>query len=364
MVTHCIERTVRIRRLRWTVAISIGLSGGAAHAGVSGGDDLVPAPPTPVASEDRDHDAIADRLTAARAFLAALTPDLRSRASASLSDPDRDRWSYLPGPRAGVRLEELDEAQRLAWQRFHASTLTAAGLARADRIRATEPVHDRGGGVFTGPDVYAIRFFGLDGDPAVTPKAWAWRFEGHHVRIGETIIGDRIVAATPFMLGSVRRRDAVGEVFELEDGTAARLLAGVPAERVAVAWSEGPMPGDVLTAMSPPKAWRLDGGVSLADAGEGARALANGIVEEVLAWRPPETIESVRQSWMATADADIRFAWVGDRDRTRTHQWRIVAPSLVIEFSHSGGDANHGHLVLRRPDGEFPEIDGEWRDAP
>ncbi|MFM1831888.1 MAG: hypothetical protein RLZZ461_204, partial [Planctomycetota bacterium] len=32
--------------------------------------------------------------------------------------------------------------------------------------------------------------------------------------------------------------------------------------------------------------------------------------------------------------------------------------------SHSGGDANHGHLVLRRPDGEFPEIDGVWKDAP
>jgi hypothetical protein len=311
-----------------------------------------------------DASRVAERLDAARDFLATLDDDERRRASGPINDPDRDRWSYLPGPRAGVRLEELDDAQRQAWQRFIASTLTAAGLARTDRIRRTEPVHDRGGGVFTGPDVYAVRFFGLDGDPAIAPTAWSWRIEGHHLRTGETIIGDRIVAATPFMLGSVRRRDAEGEVFELEDETATRLLAGVPVDRLEDAWSPGPMPGDVLTAMSPAKAWRLDGGVTLANAGENARRLADAIVEEILALRPPETIEAVRKAWRATPDADIRFAWVGDRDRTRTHQWRIVAPSLVVEFSHSGGDANHGHLVLRRPTGEFPAFDGAWSDVP
>jgi hypothetical protein len=329
---------------------------------VSGGDDPVPAPPTPAASQE--HDTVAARLTAARAFLASLPPDLRSRASASLSDPDRDRWSYLPGPRTGLRLEELDAVQREHWRRFLACTLSETGMARVDRIRATEPVHDRGGGVFTGPDVYAVRFFGLDGAPDDTPRAWSWRVEGHHLRTGETIVDGRVVASTPFMLGSVRRRDAAGEVFEFEDDAAARLLSGVPRNRIETAWSPGPVPGDMRTAMEPSERWRLEGGLSLAEAGDGARSIADEIVDAMLALRPDETVAESRRAWKATPAAEIRFMWVGDRDRSKTHQWRLVSPTLVVEFSHSGGDANHGHLALRHPDGEFPEIDGDWTAVP
>jgi hypothetical protein len=263
-----------------------------------------------------------------------------------------------------VRLEELDTDQRVHWRRFLACTLSEAGQARTDRIRATEPVENRGGGVFTGPDVYAIRFFGLDREPGVRPRAWSWRLEGHHLRMGETIVDDRIVAATPFMLGSVRRRDAAGEVFAVEDEAAARLLAAVSEDRRETAWIPGPVPGDLRTAMQPPSRWRLEGGLPLGEIGGDARSIADALVEGLLRLRPEETVASLREAWSTTPDESIRFLWVGDADRTGTHQWRLVSPTLVIEFSHSGGDADHGHLVLRRPEGEFPDLDGAWTDEP
>ncbi len=336
----------------------------AAIATIVGPDAAWAIPPGPPPAIEPTRVDVESRVAIARRFLASLDDDQRSRASAAITAPDRGGWSYLPGPRSGVRLEELDADQRVLWEAFLARSLSPAGVRRVERIRATEPVHDRGGGVFTGPEVYAIRFHGLDGTPATTPRAWSWRIEGHHLHLGETIVDDRIVSATPFMLGSVRRRDPSGEVFEAEDAAAARLLAGVPADRIEHAWAAGPMPGDLRTAMHPATAWRLEGGVPLAEAGEHARAIADDIVGGLLRLRPENAIAAIRTAWEATPDEEIRFAWVGDRDRTRTHQWRLVAPALVVEFSHSGGDANHGHLVLRHPGGESAAIDGDWTAAP
>lgn len=306
----------------------------------------------------------ADRLAAARAFLATLDEAELDRASAPVNAPDRGRWSYLPEKRVGLRLEELDEAQRAAWRRFLATALTAEGVARIDRIRATEPVEDRGGGVFTGPDVFAIRFHGLTGDPAPTPRGWAWRLEGHHLHIGETIVDGEIVSATPLMLGSVRRVDDLGEVFEFEDAAAANLLAGVPDAARGEAWVEGPVPGDLRTAMLAPDAWRLDGGLSLDAAGPAGRAIADAIVSRCLAMQSTEAIGGLWKRWAAVPDDEVRFAWVGAVDRTKPHQWRLVSPVLIVEFSHSGGNSNHGHLSVRTPNGEFPASPDAWSDAP
>lgn len=304
------------------------------------------------------------RLEAARRFLELLEPTARADASVAINAPDRTTWSYLPQSRTGLRLEALTPPQRAAWRRFLATAVTPRGLARLDRIRATEPVHDRGGGVATGPDVFSIRFHGLDGDPNTEPRAWAWRLEGHHLRIGETLIDGKVVSSTPFMLGSVLRHDDEGEVFEREDAEASSLLAEVPADRLSAAWKPGPVPGDMLTAMKPASEWRIDGGLTLDRAGETARARANRIVTGLLDLRTPTAVAPLRRRWEALEDAEIRFQWIGDRDRTRVHQWRLVSPVLVVEFAHSGGDTRHAHLALRAWDAEFPPMEEAWSDAP
>ncbi len=324
------------------------------------GGTMVEATPTRAVVHGEGEDP---GLRAARAFLATLATDDLDRVSAPINAADRVRWSYLPGKRLGIRLDELDGRQRSAWRSFLATRLSEAGLARIDRIRNTEPVHERGGGVVTGPEIFAIRFHGLDGDPGSTPRAWAWRLEGHHLHVGETIVDGRVVSATPFMLGSVRRQDESGEVFAFEDAAAARILAGVPGHERATASPEGRVPGDMLTAMRPSREWRLDGGLPLHRAGEGARAIADGIVDGLLGLRREEVVAELRERWQETADPEIRFVWVGDVDRGRTHQWRLVSPVLVVEFSHSGGDVEHAHLALRTVDGELPG-GSAWADAP
>lgn len=302
-------------------------------------------------------------LASARAFLDTLDPETRSRASAPINASDRGRWSYLPQKRLGVRLEELDGEQRAAWRAFLTRVLTESGVARFDRIRRTEPVQDRGGGVHTGPEVFAIRFHGLEAAHEEVPRAWAWRIEGHHLHLGETIVDGRVVAATPFMIGSVRRNDDLGEVFLVEDRAAEQLLAGVPDHERATAHREGPVPGDMVTAMRPARDWRLEGGLPLHRAGEHGRRLADDIVDGLLSLRRGSAVETLRARWRGLPDHEIRFTWVGETDRARKHQWRLVSPVLVVEFSHSGGDVEHAHLALRSVEGELP-AESDWLDAP
>ena len=165
---------------------------------------------------------VGESLTRARAFLDGLPPRQRALASVEISAPDRTRWSYLPGTRPGLRVAELDADGRRRLDAFLTAALGPEGLERARRIRLTEPIEKRGGGVLMGPDEFRIRFFGIEGqDP---PPAWAWRFEGHHLSLHQTIVGDDVVSVTPIFLGSVVRNDGEGEPLGREDRRAEEIL--------------------------------------------------------------------------------------------------------------------------------------------
>ena len=179
----------------------------------------------------------------------------------------------------------------------------------------TEPVEDRGGGVLLGPDEFRIRFFGVNGDD--DPPAWAWRFEGHHLSLHQTLVGDRVVSATPIFLGSVVRRDGKGEPLGQEDQRAAEILQSLSEDDRRQAMDPRRLPGDLRTAMLPEDRWSFEGGISLAGSGERGRRLADAIVGDLLDMQSPEAVEFLRKAWAKTPTKDITFAWCGDQDRSR-----------------------------------------------
>ena len=214
-----------------------------------------------------------------------------------------------------------------------------------------------------GPEEFRIRFFGIEGDD--DPPAWAWRFEGHHLSLHQTIVGEDVVSATPIFLGSVVREDGMGEPLGKEDLQAEQILESLTADDRKKAMDPRRLSGDLRTAMLPEDRWSFEGGVSLDRTGEQGRRLADAIVRDLLAMQPPIAVEFLRRSWAATPSKDITFAWCGDQDRSGPHQWRLLSPMIIVEFSHSGGNVEHGHLVLRTRSGEFSHRAQEaWRDAP
>src|SRR6476660_2132578 len=77
---------------------------------------------------------------AAAALLAALGPEQHAAATAPFETPDHREWTYLPGPRAGLSLREMDDAQRELAMRLLETGLSERGLATARDVMALEQV--------------------------------------------------------------------------------------------------------------------------------------------------------------------------------------------------------------------------------
>ena len=80
---------------------------------------------------------------AAKAFLPALSPELRASAAFDFDSTERHTWHYIPKVRGGVMRGRMDEAQLEAADRLMASGLSVVGLEKAKAIIAHESILDR-----------------------------------------------------------------------------------------------------------------------------------------------------------------------------------------------------------------------------
>ena len=225
-------------------------------------------------------------------------------------------------------------------------------FARAVTIMSLDEVLDRLEG-YVGDrrnrDDYWVMVFGAPG-PA-TP--WGVRFEGHHVSVHATLVGDE-VRLTPLFLGAnpavvEEGGHAVVAPLALEERLGFELLHALPADaRVAAVLSPDP-PRDILTR----NAARLDRpfpeglGVPLTALDGGARAAADSLLGVYLGRFPPGA---------GRPDPDgAAFAWAGADEPGIGHYYRVAGPRLVIELDNTQDHANHVHTVVRDPAGDFGE---------
>ena len=289
------------------------------------------------------------RHAAAQAFLATLEPDELDSAGRDFSDPARHGWSFFPARREALRLGDLDEEERGALQVFLATALSKNGIAKLEEVLLVEPVSDRGGGVVTGPEEYHITFFG----PPSADTPWAWRLEGHHVALNQTLVEGRVIAATPSFLGSspLRNDDGV-EPLRREVEAARRVVdmldadarAGVTVDRV---------PGEIVSGMT--ISWQLPEaeGRSLADLPAPARKALRDLAAEHVSIHARDVSERFLDRWDRLDPARIHFAWFGAVPGKGGHGYRLQGPEWVMEYVNVQARANHVHTVWRTLDGEF-----------
>ena len=67
----------------------------------------------------------------AKAFLASLDPEQRARATFQFQDEQRFDWHYIPKPRKGLPLKDMNSAQK-----HLAHALLSAGLSQRGYIKA------------------------------------------------------------------------------------------------------------------------------------------------------------------------------------------------------------------------------------
>ncbi len=301
--------------------------------------------------------------TAADAFLASLSPELKKKATFGFDDPHRTKWYFTPQQdkekkftRKGARLEEMSAEQKKAAMELLKSGLSAKGYEQATTIVGLEALLLE----LEGPKSAMTRnqgwyFVSVFGDPSNTGK-WGWRFEGHHLSVNYTLDKGEVVVGAPMLFASnpAEVKDGAKKGLrplpEIEDHTRA-LIKSLTADQDKLA--------------KQPKAFpEIKEGQPKADVGAPTGITADKLTADQKATltklleaytnRMPEALAAAEMKRVrATPDAKLFFAYSGSATPGEPYTYRVQGPEFVVEFLNVQADsaknpANHIHSAWRR----------------
>jgi hypothetical protein len=281
---------------------------------------------------------------AAEAFLASLQPDQLAAAAAPYDVTDHRSWTYLPGPRPGLMLADMSEAQQtLALELLDAGSSptgaqTARGIIELDAILRGEAKRGQ----------YWVRIFGEVGGES----PWAWRISGHHLVLHLTIVGAG-VAVTPNFFGAEPATVLHGPHQGLrtlpdEEELARALLASLDDDQRQIAIAAPVAPPDILTRADPavdPSV--LPAGLDYARMDGEQRQLVQRLIRRYVDRAP---VDIAAEYWQDLTDAGldiITFRWAGPDERGAGHYYAVNGPTFLIEYDNTQDNANHIHSVWR-----------------
>ncbi len=297
---------------------------------------------------------------AARRLRDSLHGVARQRGVAPFGVGDRREWSYLPGPRPGVALVDLDPVQRELVMALLDTALSSTGSRTAREVMELDGVlreleRERGASSWRvrHPLHYWVRVLG---DPE--QDVWGWSLGGHHLTVAVTVVGDR-VAATPQFFGAnpavVREGPRAGwQVLRAEEQGARDLLGLLDADQRRVAVVADEAPSEIATRHDPvADASRLPRGIAMGDLERDQRGALERLVHCYLD-RAAEPVAAA--AWRSVVDGgleDLTFAWSGSTEMGRPHYYALRGSTFLVEYDNTQDDANHVHTVWR-------DLRGDW----
>jgi hypothetical protein len=286
-------------------------------------------------------------------FLSSLDADGDRLARHGFDDREARRWlEYRPRPRPGVCVADLGKAGRKAAHRLLATGLPPAAYAQAIAVMSLEEVLDRREGWARGRhgDDYWVSVFGDPGGPA----PWGWRFEGHHLSVSMTLVGDDVSGAPIFLGANPHRVSRAGRTvlspLAEEEALGLALLDAMSTTARKAAVVSPTAPDDIRSGPSGSASPLEPAGVGSRSLGPVGRAALDSLVALYLDRLPPPLAVQERDR---IGDAELFFAWEGRQRSGGRHYYRVQAPDLLIEYDNTTEDGNHAHTVLRRPAGEL-----------
>jgi len=320
------------------------VTAGAALIGALPGGASAEAATAPLGRQMRE------RLTT---WLALLDPAQRDRASFAFDSRMRRRWNYMLGSSFanGLALEQMTAPQKDAARDVLATALSAYGLETAENIMLQQDIlrDEWGKGR---PDRNRERFsLQVYGAPSATAP-WSWRWEGHHLTITFTLIGDEIVAQTPKAFSSEPNTVPSGPhkgLVVLPNETLGRRLIGdlSGGARRAATIRERSF-GNILAKPGREDAIAAREGVPLADLAEPQADIVRELVALYTSDHLAGPAAAVQKARIAAEDdAAIRFGWAGPvADSDDSVYYRIHGQSFLIEFATLWRQPLHHHTVV------------------
>lgn len=293
---------------------------------------------------------------AAGAFLASLDDTQRAKAVKPFEDANREDWHFVPMPRQGLPLKEMNDSQRALAHALLQSALSDPGYVKftgtlvCERILAELEKNP----VRRDPDLYYVTVFGTPGGEA----PWGWRVEGHHFSQNFTVVNGTLVATTPSFWGANPASTTGGphdghRPLADEEDLGRKLVTSLDDAARAKAVIQAEAFKDVLSgdkrAIDPLQPAGLPASALDAAQKEILLALVNEYLGNMEADLAAARVKKIQEAGFD----NLTFAWAGGLEKGQAHYYRVQGPTFLIEYDNTQNKANHVHAVWRDFNGDF-----------
>lgn len=334
------------------LAIAAPMAAVGAFAGIGAARPVMAQPARSEDAVSRSADVGAAMVDRAARFLASLSPDQRGSAQFTFDSRTRRAWNYMLGARTapGAPLEQMAAAQKTAALDLLTSALSPEGFAKAERVMILQDVLGEmaGAPASRSRDRFSMAVFGM---PSMT-EPWGWRFEGHHLTLSFTLVGDQVVSVTPSSFSSNPNEVAAGRHRGLvalvdEEALGRRLYGDLSSSNRRRARIAERGFGNVLALAG--REDRVAGaraGVPVADLSPIQRDLAMRLVDLYSVDHLAGPLAAEQQARVREGDVmGARFSWAGSEQPGATIYYRLHGDTFLIEFASLRNQPLHLHTI-------------------
>jgi hypothetical protein len=294
----------------------------------------------------------ADLLAATRKFLAALEPDKKKAASFAWGGSEWRSWNYFGVGgyiKPGLRLEQMNAAEKATAWDLVASALSPAGVRKAKNVMLLQDVLAAMGNG-TGQRSSERFSFSIFGQPAEA-GAWGFRLEGHHLTQSIAVRDNAIVAVTPSSFSSYPNRVTAGahaglNTLKGEEALARRLIGDLsPALQGQARVSESAL-RNIVSYAGRERANAQKVGLAAAAMTSAQRDLLWQLIEIYAVEHFPTALADVQRARVRTGDREaVHFAWHGPNTPEKAFGYRVIGDGFVIEMGSVDPEAQHLHTI-------------------
>jgi hypothetical protein len=304
---------------------------------------------------------------AAKAFLAGLTAEQRTKTKFAVDDPEWRKWMnqhfYV---RQGVAFRDMTETQRELGIRLLRASLSAKGLQLSrDIMRLNHTLGELNNNNFEeyGEWLYWVTIMG---DPSLK-EPWGWQLDGHHLIINYFVLGDQVVM-TPLFVGSEPVVAHSGKykgtaILQQEQAKGLAFVNALPAAQKSKAILSVSKTGNNNVSEAFRDNVVLDyAGVRAAEMSGDHRKQLLDLINEFVS-NMDEGHARVKMEDARKHLDNTYFAWIGATESDSVFYYRIHSPVVLIEFDHQlpaglrqindpkKPNREHVHVVVRTPNG-------------
>src|SRR5262247_1321516 len=290
--------------------------------------------------------------TRTRAFLAGLDQDKRKAASFEWDGKEWRSWNYFGFPsvtKPGLRLEQMDAAQKdFAWALL-SSVMSPEGLKKAKNVMTLQDVlMEFGDGV---GQRSSERFsFAVYGAPSET-GAWGFRLEGHHLHQSVAVRDGQIVSVSPSSFSCNPNRVKSGRhaglvTLQAEEALARRLIADLSPQLQGKARVSNTPIDNILSYAGRERANGRKVGLPASELSSAQRDLLWQLIETYAVDHLSSPLATAQKARVRLGDREaVHFAWYGPNTPERAFGYRVIGDGFVVELGSVDPAAQHLHAI-------------------